>query len=140
MLVLTAQMCMAINLYKECRGTSDHECQMINNVVLNRAYKNNNDACEEIFRPGQFSWTKKTPQKLEFTDYDDMVAYYKINEAGQLARAFDNVNKSIASFSAPNTNKTMTFYYDNTISGNPPAWAKRMSVAYKSKHFIFFNA
>ncbi len=140
MLVLTAQMCMAINLYKECRGTSDKECQMINTVVLNRVHQNDSDACSEIFKSGQFSWTRKKPQKLEFASYNDMVKYYNVTEAGQLARAFDNVNTSLANYQEPTNSKSMTYYYDKSLSNNPPKWANRMTVAYKSKHLVFFNA
>lgn len=140
MLVVSAQMCMAINLYKECRGTSDKECQLINRVVLNRMHQSNQDACSVIFEKGQFSWTRKTPKKLEFKDYSEMVRYYKIKEPQQLMRAFDNVDKSQEEDSeAAKSSQKMTYYYDKSLQ-KQPKWAKRMTVAYRTKHFIFCNA
>lgn len=137
MLIVSAQMCMAINLYKECRGTSDKECQLINQVVINRMQQTDQDACSVIFEKGQFSWTRNTPQKLEFKSYKEMIAYYKINEPEQLVRAFSNVEKSQKN----NTNlKTanITHYYDKSLK-KQPIWAKNMTVAYDTKHFVFCN-
>lgn len=142
MLVVSAQMCMAINLYKECRGTSDKECQLINRVVINRMQQSNKDACSVIFEKGQFSWTRKTPKKLEFNDYSEMVRYYKIKEPQELMRAFDNVDKLQNEYnqdSATTTQKNMTYYYDKSLHKRPK-WARTMTVAYRTKHFVFCSA
>lgn len=132
MLTVSASMCMAINLYKECRGTSDKECQLINRVVINRMQQTGQSACSVIFDKGQFSWTRKTKKKLEFANYQEMVSYYKIKETAQLSRAFDNVEKSEQ---LTNTSDNLTFYYDKSIV--KPKWAYKMNVAYKTKHFVF---
>jgi spore germination cell wall hydrolase CwlJ-like protein len=131
---------MAINLYKECRGTSDKECQLINRVVINRMQQSNQDACSVIFEKNQFSWTKKTPKKLQFENYQEMTSYYKIYEADQLARAFDNVDKSQNDNSSIQTTASnMTHYADRSLH-NQPKWAHRMQVAYQTKYFVFYKA
>lgn len=139
MLVVSAQMCMAINLYKECRGTSDKECQLINQVVINRMQKTNQDACSVIFEKGQFSWTRSTQKKLKFNSYQEMISYYKINEPEQLIRAFSNVEKSQINNEQSNKSVDMTHYYDKSLKLQPK-WAKKMTVAYSTKHFVFYNA
>lgn len=139
MLVVSAHLCMAINLYKECRGTSDKECQLINRVVINRMHQTNQDACSVVFAKGQFSWTKRTPKKLEFNDYQEMVSYYNIKETDQLMRAFDNVDKSQDESGDLKTSSNMTYYYDKTLRSQPK-WAHRMQVAYRTQHFVFCNA
>ena len=140
MLIVSAQLCMAINLYKECRGTSDKECQLINRVVVNRMQQSNQDACSVIFEKNQFSWTKKTPKKLQFENYQEMTSYYKIYEADQLARAFDNVDKSQNDNSSIQTTASnMTHYADRSLH-NQPKWAHRMQVAYQTKYFVFYKA
>ena len=140
MLIVSAQLCMAINLYKECRGTSDKECQLINRVVINRMQQSNQDACSVIFEKNQFSWTKKTPKKLQFENYQEMTSYYKIYEADQLARAFDNVDKSQNDNSSIQTSASnMTHYADRSLH-NQPKWAHRMQVAYQTKYFVFYKA
>ena len=136
MLVVSAHLCMAINLYKECRGTSNKECQLINRVVINRMHDTQKDACSVIFAKNQFSWTRKNPKKLHFTRYSDMVAYYKLKDNAQLMRAFDNVDKSEDESSPLVTSATMTHYYDKSIA---PKWAQRMQVAYRTKNFVFLN-
>ena len=136
MLVVSAQLCMAINLYKECRGASDRECQLVNRVVINRMHETHKDACRVIFAKNQFSWTKKTPQKLKFNSYDQMVSYYKLRDSTQLVRAFNNVSKSKQNKNY--VSNTMTHYYDKSIS--QPKWAYKMQVAYQTKNFIFYNA
>ena len=140
MLIVSAQLCMAINLYKECRGTSDKECQLINRVVINRMQQSNQDACSVIFEKNQFSWTKKTPKKLQFENYQQMTSYYKIHEADQLARAFDNVDKSQEESSpALQTASNITHYADRSLRSQPK-WAHRMQVAYQTKYFVFYKA
>lgn len=137
MLVVTASLCMAINLYKECRSATDKECQLVNRVVINRMHETQHDACSIIFAKNQFSWTQTTPKKLEFKNYSQMIAYYKINDSSQLIRAFDNVNKS-QNNDQLKTATNMTHYYDKSIS--KPKWAHHMQVAYRTKNFIFYNA
>jgi len=138
MLVVTANLCMAINLYKECRSASDKECQLVNRVVINRMHDTNQDACNVVFAKNQFSWTNATPKKLKFKSYSDMIAYYKLNDTAQLIRAFDNVNKSENGNNSLHTASNMTHYYDKSIA--QPKWAQRMQVAYRTKNFIFYNA
>jgi len=130
---------MAINLYKECRGTSDKECQLINRVVINRMHDNNQDACSVIFAKGQFSWTRKTPQKLQFNNYQEMINYYKVYDSAQLMRAFNNVDRSQDESNNLKTADNMLFYYDRTLKVKP-RWAHKMQVAYATKNFVFCKA
>ena len=139
MLVVSAHLCMAINLYKECRGTSDKECQLINRVVINRMHETNQNACSVVFAKNQFSWTRRTPKKLQFNSYKEMISYYKLYESPQLMRAFDNVDKSQAESSNLKTADNMLYYYDRTLHVKPN-WAHKMQVAYSTKNFVFCNA
>jgi hypothetical protein len=129
---------MAINLYKECRGASDRECQLVNRVVINRMHVANQDACSVIFEKNQFSWTRTTPKKLQFNNYSEMIAYYKLNDSAQLMRAFDNVDKSQEAITGNQTLSSITHYYDRSLK-HRPKWAAAMSVAYKTRNFIFVN-
>lgn len=137
MLIVSAHLCMAINLYKECRGASDRECQLVNRVVINRMQDSNQNACSVIFAKHQFSWTKQTPKKLQFKSYADMIAYYKIKDTAQLMRAFNNVDKSQEQNSHLKTASNMIHFYDRSIQ---PKWANGMEVAYRTKKFVFLNA
>ena len=69
-----------------------------------------------------------------------MTSYYKIYEADQLARAFDNVDKSQNDNSSIQTTASnMTHYADRSLH-NQPKWAHRMQVAYQTKYFVFYKA
>jgi hypothetical protein len=138
MLIVSAHLCMAINLYKECRGASDKECQLINRVVINRIHDSAQDACSVIFQKNQFSWTRSLPKKLQFASYRTMIAYYKIKDSAQLIRAFYNVDKSQDKNSTLKTAANMIHFYDKSMS--QPRWARNMTVAYRTKNFVFFNA
>ncbi len=138
MLIVSAHLCMAINLYKECRGASDKECQLINRVVINRIHDSKQDACSVIFQKNQFSWTKFAPKKLQFASYRAMISYYKIKDSGQLRRAFNNVDKSQDENNPLRTAANMIHFYDKSVSR--PRWARNMTVAYNTKNFIFYNA
>jgi hypothetical protein len=68
-----------------------------------------------------------------------MTSYYKIYEADQLARAFDNVDKSQDESGSLQTAGNMTHYADRSLH-NQPKWAHRMQVAYQTKYFVFYKA
>ena len=102
--------------------------------------QSNQDACSVIFEKNQFSWTKKTPKKLQFENYQEMTSYYKIYEADQLARAFDNVDKSQNDNSSIQTTASIMTHYADRSLHNQPKWAHRMQVAYQTKYFVFYKA
>ena len=67
MLIVSAHLCMAINLYKECRGASDKECQLINRVVINRMHETNQDACSVILKKSIQFGLRKAPRSFSST-------------------------------------------------------------------------
>lgn len=77
MIVSSALMCLALNLYHESRGEPAIGSYGVALVTMNRADQNGGKVCTEVFKPKQFSWTnqvKKThagwviPQSLEPND------------------------------------------------------------------------
>lgn len=57
MLIATAAMCLALNLYHEARGEPVMGRYAVALVTMNRAKQDDETVCREVFRPKQFSWT-----------------------------------------------------------------------------------
>ena len=51
--------CLVLNGYHEARGEGPDGLEAVTQVVLNRASKENETACNVIYKPYQFSWTTK---------------------------------------------------------------------------------
>lgn len=60
MIIKSAILCLALNVYFEARGEPIQGQYAVAHVTLNRVQENNSDVCTEVFKPNQFSWTKHT--------------------------------------------------------------------------------
>lgn len=49
--------CIIDNAFHEARGESLYGMKLVTTVVVNRVNKYSTDACTEIYKPRQFSWT-----------------------------------------------------------------------------------
>ena len=56
MLVASATLCLALNVYHEARGELIPGQYAVALVTLNRAGGNPNEVCNQTFKPRQFSW------------------------------------------------------------------------------------
>lgn len=64
----TAIFCLALNIYFESRGEPEIGQIAVAHVTNNRAIKNNSSICTEVFKKGQFSWTKTKYKIPKSTD------------------------------------------------------------------------
>jgi len=58
MLIKSALLCLALNVYYESRGEPLQGQYAVAHVTLNRVKQNHSDICTEVFKRGQFSWTR----------------------------------------------------------------------------------
>jgi N-acetylmuramoyl-L-alanine amidase len=65
MIIATAAMCLAINVYHEARSESVPGQYAVAQVTLKRAGGDRKKICREVFRPKQFSWTNKHVKKVK---------------------------------------------------------------------------
>lgn len=56
-MILTATVCLALNMYHEARGEPLAGQLLVAEVTLNRARNRNQSICETVYEPHQFSWT-----------------------------------------------------------------------------------
>jgi len=59
MILHSAILCLALNIFYEARGESYFGQLAVAHVTLNRVKENNTTICKEVFKPKQFSWTEK---------------------------------------------------------------------------------
>lgn len=57
MIVSTAVLCLAVNIYHEARSETIPGQYAVALVTMNRAGHDHTKVCHEIFKPQQFSWT-----------------------------------------------------------------------------------
>jgi spore germination cell wall hydrolase CwlJ-like protein len=57
MLIKSALLCLALNVYFEARGEPIQGQYAVAHVTLNRVKENKSDICSEVFKKNQFSWT-----------------------------------------------------------------------------------
>jgi spore germination cell wall hydrolase CwlJ-like protein len=57
--------CMVENAYHEARGEGIKGMQAVTQVVLNRAQKSGESACQVVYKPYQFSWTMDKKRKVK---------------------------------------------------------------------------
>jgi len=63
MLVESALLCLALNIYHEARGEPTQGQLAVAQVTLRRAKHNPKRVCHEVFRPAQFTWTTGVSEK-----------------------------------------------------------------------------
>ena len=59
MIVATAAMCLAMNIYSEARSEPIMGQYAVALVTMNRAKGDERQICHEVFKPKQFSWANK---------------------------------------------------------------------------------
>jgi spore germination cell wall hydrolase CwlJ-like protein len=62
MFIMTAVMCLALNVYSEARGEPIDGQIAVAQVTMNRAEQVESEVCNTVFEKGQFSWTKDAVQ------------------------------------------------------------------------------
>jgi N-acetylmuramoyl-L-alanine amidase len=74
-------LCLALNVYHEARGELDLGKYAVAHVTINRAKLSGESICDEVYKKGQFSWTKNRKKPL--------------NKDGAWHKAIDIAQKSL---------------------------------------------
>lgn len=73
MILESALLCLALNVFHESRGEPIAVQQAVAQVTMNRAKQDQNNVCKEVFRSHQFSWANKI-SKTDRKDVHKVVA------------------------------------------------------------------
>ncbi|MCL2874697.1 MAG: cell wall hydrolase [Betaproteobacteria bacterium] len=133
MTLTTAMLCMALNIYHESRGEPLGGQHAVAQVTFNRAGRDPDRVCEEVFKPKQFSWANKLTA-AKGVERERLALHYmpKDKKAWNVARgiAYHTINGNVADF----TNGAK-FYHANTVR---PVWRHEFKlVAVIGNHFFY---
>jgi spore germination cell wall hydrolase CwlJ-like protein len=133
MVVSTPARCLAANIYHEARGEPVAGQYAVALVTVNRAKRQKQAVCKEVFKPKQFSWTNKHVRKVK--------TGWKLNP--QLLphdeKAWKMANKIAAKTLAGQVRdftQGSTFYHTQDVS---PAWSSAMQPTKVVGHHQFYS-
>lgn len=136
MLLTTAALCLALNVYHEARGESLTGQHAVAQVTMNRADRDPSKICNVVFKPKQFSWANELTAR-KGADRARLAQKYvpKDDKAWQLA-------KSIAHHTVSGHVKDFTngarFYHTVAVR---PIWRKEFKlVAVIGQHKFYAYA
>lgn len=136
MILSTAALCMALNVYWEARSEPLHGQHAVAQVTFNRAGRDPNKVCGEVFKPKQFSWANPlTSAKGEERERRAKKLIPKEDKAWAMARsiAYHTVKGHIKDF----TGGAM-FYHTKAVK---PIWRKEFKlVAIIGQHKFYTYA
>lgn len=132
MILESALLCLAINIYHEARGEMIPGQYGVANVTMNRA-KSDDDICRVVTQKAQFSWTQKLVTKqggkfvLKRSGYPrDEVAWIR----AQRIAAYAMSNRHI------DFTQGATFYHAAYVS---PAWRSAVTKTKRMGSHIFYK-
>lgn len=123
MILSTAALCLALNLYHESRGEPLHGQHAVAQVTFNRAGRDPKNVCKVVFEPKQFSWANELTARTGKARAALVPKYMpKDDKAWNLARsiAFHTVEGNIRDM----TNGAR-FYHTKAVR---PAWRKELKL------------
>ena len=122
MILTSAMLCLALNVYHEARGEALVGQYAVAQVTLNRADRNPKKVCSEVFKPKQFSWANPLtsrkgekraalvgqfmPKDRKAWEVAKAVAYYSMR--GTIQDFTDGSTHYHARWVNPHWNKAMT--------------------------------
>lgn len=131
MIVSTAVLCLAINIFYESRGESIMGQYGVALVTLNRADNDPERVCPEVFKRKQFSWTIKGAKKVQG---GWKVRTPKEEHAWWLAQ---KIATHALSGRMPDFTQGAKFYHATYVS---PKWRLAMAPTKKIGKHIFYTA
>lgn len=133
MVVVTATMCLALNVFHEARNQLIPGQYAVALVTRNRARKSGDTICEEVFKPKQFSWTDRVrrvqggwaiPASLQPREVDAWRLAYRIAQV--------TLQGSMADIT-----QGATFYHTTAVA---PSWRLAMGKRRTIGDHVFYVA
>lgn len=132
MIVASALMCLALNIYHESRGEMIPGQYAVALVTMNRAGGKKEKVCEQTFKPKQFSWANNGVVKTDAGWELSAGLIPKNKQAWKLAKkiAQTTLAGKMADFTWGST-----FYHSRTVV---PYWTARATPVKKVGSHIFY--
>ncbi len=133
MILASAIVCLAANIYYEARGETPTGQLAVAAVTLNRAHGDKSQICKVVTAPAQFSWTIGRLHK--FHNHYFIPKKYAPKDIAAWIQSWE-VAKTALRYSPAGIVHGATFYH--TIDVNP-AWDKSMEVVAQIGNHIFYK-
>ena len=115
--------CIIDNAFHESRGESVYGMKLVTTVVINRVNKYGTDACTEVYKPKQFSWTSM--KKLSDVSNSFYYTFRPIAEAALKGETIVNKNHS-----------SVMFYHSRYVK---PIWRLKLKGKFLHGNHIFYG-
>ena len=132
-MIASALICLALNVYSESRGEPTAGQYAVAMVTLNRANFKNENVCEEVFRPKQFSWTNSDVKR---TRGGWALGPRHIPKDKKAWAAAKNVAALAMEGRIDDFTDGSTYFHE--ISAKP-AWRKKMQRVVQVGHHVFYK-
>lgn len=131
MILSTAFMCLAMNIYHENRGDTYQAQSAVAQVTMNRARWNWGNVCKTVMEKNQFSWTTKSITKTADGYYVKPFARPKELKAWETAQniAFQTLNRDNAWLKA-------THYHAINVH---PDWANKLKYVGRYGQHLYYT-
>jgi N-acetylmuramoyl-L-alanine amidase len=130
MIISTALLCLAANIYYEARGEMIPGQYAVALVTVNRAEGDHSQVCAEVFRPKQFSWTIGT---TSVTRHGWRILPPKDQQAWELAI---RIAKHTLAGRMPDMTRGATHYHATYVT---PDWSFTLKRTARFGRHIFYS-
>lgn len=115
MLLESAVLCLALNIFHEARGESVIGQYAVAQVTMNRAQGDQRKVCKEVYRPSQFSWVGKKPAGAPTTEPDRWEMAKKIARVQLSGRMRLDFSKGATHYHAVHVRPHWALKLDRTV-------------------------
>jgi spore germination cell wall hydrolase CwlJ-like protein len=133
MLLASAFLCLALNVYHESRSEPVAGQLAVAMTTMNRAEGDQKNVCEVVMAPKQFSWTNRLVQRRKTNWKIANRALPRDEKAWRMARAvaYVTLKGKVADFT-----HGATYYHTTAVH---PTWDRGMRIVYASGNHIFYK-
>ena len=131
--------CLVENAYHEARGEGIKGMQAVTQVVLNRAQKSGETACQVVYKPWAFSWTMDKKRKAQPASFwaTDSHARGARRAAATALRLWPEQGHPNANGGKEQTKIYLaTHYHEIRVR---PAWASKMEKLGRVGNHVFYR-
>ena len=133
----TAALCLALNVYYEARGEPLTGQHAVAQVTMNRAGRDPDRICAEVFKPSQFSWANGIRVRYSSAKLVLPKRYLPKEGSKEWTQAKNIANWTVAGF-VPDFTKGATYFHTVDVR---PSWRRGARLTYAiGRHKFYASA
>ena len=139
MILESALLCLALNIYHEARNQSVQGMIAVAEVVMNRAQHQQDKVCAVVFKPYQFSWANKmtTTQNIE---QRELLAKRFVPKDNASWKTSLRIAKKTLQGRAPSVVTGATHYFNPDKVKRRPKWADKLTEVAQVGDHLFYSS